>query len=65
MLYVNYISILKKRLPWWSSGMPCFTAEAQVLSLVKELRSHMPHVMAKGKKNVKNETAQVLEKSLD
>ena len=54
MLYVNYISIFKNEVVQ-QLRMPYFIAEAKVLSLVKELRSHMPHGMAKKKKKKKKE----------
>ena len=65
MLYFNYISIFKNEVVQ-QLRMPYFIAEAKVLSLVKELRSHMPHGMAKKKKKKwKDETAQVLDKGMD
>ena len=42
-------------------GLGAFTAGAQVQSLVRELRSHRPHIQSKKKKKIKHRITMILE----
>ena len=42
-------------------GFGAFTAGAQVQSLVRELRSHRPHIQSKKKKKIKHRITMILE----